>query len=328
MVLKKQWFFLGIKILIAGCILIVLIRNVNFRDIWNAFKNPENPFLILLALLLLIPNLFFQWYRWHFLLRVIQPRVSFMESISSLMGGMVIGFVTPGRIGEIGRSLFLKNVDRLQAFGMVFLDKFYSFMTIFIGGLWGMVFLVAHRFGYAGFILWPLCAVGLIVTGVALFLQLHPIWMRSSLYNLSLIFPKRDKFKRLIGCLDNFQKSHARQIVLSSWAVYGIYIIQFCLLAFAFQKTNVGSILSATTATFLAKSLLPISFADLGIREGASIYFFAQYHISKVTAFNSSILLFAMNILIPSFLGLFFLPRLGWTDNAVQKRMKTHLSED
>ena len=60
----------------------------------------------------------------------------------------------------------------------------------------------------------------------------------------------------------------------------------------------------AVASAFLAKTLLPVSFGDLGVRESAAIYFFAQFGISRAAAFNASFLLFLINLLIPSLAGL------------------------
>ncbi len=312
--MKKRWFFFFLKVTIALITMIVLVKAVHFREILSAFRNPQNPLFILLASLLLIPNLFIQWYRWHFLIRLIQPKVHIIESVSSLFGGMVVGFVTPGRIGEMARSLFLHQADRLQAVGLVFIDKLYAFVTILVGGIWGIVCLVSYLFGYAAFIVWPFITVAFILTLACLMVVLNPQWIRNFLYRLSILLPYRDKMKRIIGCMDRFQKEQARFFLSLSSLLYGIYILQFCFLALAFQKIPWTTALTATTSAIFAKTLLPVSLADLGIREGASIYFFLKFQVEKVAAFNSSILLFATNVLLPTLVGLFFLPRLGWKE--------------
>ncbi|HEX9934008.1 MAG TPA: hypothetical protein VGB38_02325, partial [bacterium] len=58
-------------------------------------------------------------------------------------------------------------------------------------------------------------------------------------------------------------------------------------------------------------TLIPFSIGDLGIREGAAVFFFLRFHVDKVTAFNSSLLLFAINIVFPTLLGLLFLPKMA-----------------
>ncbi len=310
--MKKRWTLFFIKLAIAIVAMAILVRTVNFREIDSAFQNPQNPVFILLAVFLLFPNVFLQLYRWHYLLRLLRQDISLMESISSFFGGMVVGFVTPGRIGEVGRSLFLKNVNRLQSVGLVFIDKLYSFLTILVGGIWGLFSLLVYHFNYGAFIFWPLFTVAFLVTLSGLIIVINPQVIRTFLYNLSLLLPYRDKIKQIISCIDSFQKKQAIFFLILSFLLYFVYILQFCLLAFAFQKLPWTTVVTATTSTIFAKTLFPVSLADLGIREGASVYFFLKFHVEKVTAFNSALLLFAINVLIPTLIGLFFLPKLNW----------------
>jgi len=187
-------------------------------------------------------------------------------------------------------------------------------VTILIGGIWGLILLMSHLFHYDPFIVWPFCSIALMVTLGGIGIVLHPQWIRNFLYHLSLSLPRRDKMKRLISCMDRFQKEQALILLTLSFLLYGVYILQFCLLAFAFQRVPWIAALTATSSTFLSKTLLPVSLADLGIREGATVYFFMKFQADKVAAFNSSILLFTINVLIPTLIGLFFLPRLGRRD--------------
>ena len=317
--MKKRWLFFLLKLIIALITMLLLFTQLDFREISSALQNPQNPIFILLALFLLIPNLFLQLFRWHYLLRTIQPDVYLSESLGSLLGGVVVGFITPGRVGEMGRSLFLKNTDRWQAFGLAFIDKLYSLLTILIGGIWGITLLISYLFNYEPFIVWPFCSIALMITLGGVGIALHPHVIRSLLYNLSLLLPHRDKMKRLISCMDQFQKKQARILFTLSFLLYAIYILQFSILAFAFQRVPWHTVLTVTTSTFFTKTLLPISLADLGIREGAAVYFFMKFHVDKITAFNSAILLFTINVLIPTILGLFFLPRLGWREGQNSK---------
>ncbi len=310
--MKKKWVVLFLKLVITVTVMLIVAGKVDFKEIYTAFRNPQNPLFIFLAVILLFPNLFIQWYRWHFLLKLVQKDVPVSESISSFFGGLVAGFVTPGRIGELGRSLFLRQIDRLQAIGLLIIDKFYAFIVILTGGLWGIILLICYLFNYSTFMMIPLATAGVIIGLACVIVGLHPGWMRTFLYHISIFLPARDKMKQLISCMDHFTRADARKFFIYTIVFYCIFIVQFCLLAFAFQKISWTTALTATTATILAKTLLPISLADLGIREGAAMFFFLKFHVEKVTAFNSSILLFAINILIPTFIGLFFLPRLTW----------------
>ena len=313
--MRTKWIFLALKLVIAGITMVILVKTVNFQNIYIAFKNPLNSHFIRIAFFLLIPNLIIQCFRWHYLITLVQPDISPLESIGSFFGGMVVGFVTPGRIGEVGRSLYIKHGDHLQVVGLVFIEKFYSFITVVMGGIWGMVFIFGYLFHFAALLFWPLAVVGFLISFAALALALHPEWIRSFLYNISMILPAREKMRRFIMCLDQFHFRQARFYLLLTIAFYVIYIIQFCFLSLGFSSIAWPKAMIASTATIFTKTLLPISVADLGIREGAAVYYFMKFQVTKVAAFNSSLLLFAINVLLPTFIGLFFIPQMGWKDN-------------
>ncbi len=317
--MNKRWFFFLFKICVASIILFVLIHRVQFEQIYLAFVNPTRPFFVFMAIILLVPNLFIQWYRWFFLLKLVEPQITVYESLNSYFGGFTIGMITPGRIGEVSRCLFLKDIDKLKAAGMVFIDKLYSIAMIFTGGVWGIALLLGHLADYVSFVVWPLFIVSLLITSVILIFVTHPYHLRSFLYHLSLMLPYRNKTKRFIQCFDPFGRSESRRLLMFSFLMYLIYIVQFCFMALAFQRLSFLALFSSTTSTLLAKTLLPFSLADLGIREGAAIYFFSQFQVEKVVAFDSSILLFAINILIPTCIGFFFLLKINFEEkNKIQ----------
>jgi uncharacterized membrane protein YbhN (UPF0104 family) len=57
-----------------------------------------------------------------------------------------------------------------------------------------------------------------------------------------------------------------------------------------------------------AKTMIPpISLGELGIREGASVFFITQLGETASTGFNASIFLFFINVLIPSLIGMILL---------------------
>ncbi len=321
MFMKKELLFLFCRILVAGITLFVVITKVDFAEIRFAFENPEKPELIVVVLILLIPNLFLQLYRWHYLLRLNMDNVSVEESVSSFFSGMVIGFITPGRVGEFGRSFFLKRMDRWEGVSLVFIDKLYSFIVLTTGGIWGITFLIGHILKFERFILWPLCGVALFVTIFMVMAALNPVWIRNLIYQISLVLPNRDKLKLIMVSLDRFDKDRALKFFLYSFLLYCIYIIQFCLLSLSFQSFPLSTALIVTTSTIFAKTFLPISLGDLGIRESASVFFYMQFGVDKATAFNSSLMLFVINILVPTMMGLFFLFGIERLIRVIKKRI-------
>jgi Uncharacterised protein family (UPF0104). len=80
----------------------------------------------------------------------------------------------------------------------------------------------------------------------------------------------------------------------------------YCLIN-SFSKISLLHAFIGTSAMMFVKSLLPISIGDLGIREAGSIFFFSTYGISQAAALNASLLLFLINIFIPSIIGTYFI---------------------
>lgn len=300
-----------LKFLVGVIILIVIIRIVDLKAIIESFRKPDYPLFLYLAVILLPVNLFLQWYRWHFLLDVARAGSRKRDSWLGLLAGMTLGFVTPARLGEAGRIFFVSQERRLPVLGMLVIDKLYAFFCLFIGGVWGVNVMLLRKFEFTPYLSIPLIAVSLLLCAAALLLGLHPQWTRSAIYNFSLLFPFRDKIKGITNGLDYFRPEKAVPFFLYSFLLYVVYITQFCFLARGFQPLSLEAALSATTSTILTKTLLPVSLADLGIREGASVFFFHQYGIEKVTAFNSAMLLFAVNVLVPALAGLLALPSMG-----------------
>ncbi len=309
--IQKQTCFIIIKICIAVIATWFLIEKVRFTEIQDALFNPQNPGFLCIAMALLIPNLALQWYRWYLLLKLIKPDIGKWQTFCSLMGGMIGGFITPGRVGEASRTLFLTDINRYHVLGLLFIDKIYAFVPIVFFGIWGIVLMLFYLFNYNMFLVWPLSLTALFINILCLTILLRPDWIRNLLYNLSVLFPTNQKVRMVIEGLDYFRRKNSMAMLILSFIFYGIYILQFSLLAFAFELTSWTTALTATTSTILVKTLLPVSFADLGIREGAALYFFLKFDIQKVTAFNSALLLFFINVLIPAVLGFLFIPKLS-----------------
>jgi len=311
---KKSLFFL-LKIVIAVVVLIWVVQKVQYATIMKTLQNPESPRYIVFAILLLIPNLGLQWYRWFFLLRLIKSDIRIGESLMSLMGGLTVGLVTPGRIGEFGRALFISGINSIKAIGLIFIDKFYASVIVIIFGLWGVISYLGFKLGNDLFLLAPLTGLAILATGIGIYLLLMPKHLHTFFYNISLLLPFRDKMRQFIEGIDHFKSGKAKWFLLLSVLLYSTYIMQFSLLALSFESISIHALITSTTSTMFTKIVLPVSLGDLGIREGAAIYFFKSFGVQKATAFNSAFLLFLINVMIPAIIGLFFIPRLGWREN-------------
>ena len=189
--MKIRWYWQALKITLSAVILFLLVQKVDYRAIREAFSAPVRPVFILLGAILLLPNMLMQWYRWHVLLRLVQPDLGGMESLGSWLGGMVTAFITPGRIGEMGRSLFLSRVDRLSSLGLLVIDKLYASLIILWGGLWAVTIFLGRVFAFDTFLFWPIAIVVASIQIMTFLLALHPEWVRNTLYHFTVLFPSK-----------------------------------------------------------------------------------------------------------------------------------------
>ena len=111
--------------------------------------------------------------------------------------------------------------------------------------------------------------------------------------------------------LENLDKKYATEMIVVSGLFYICFLIQYALLVSAFSnQNNFLNYLWAGNLLMFAKTVIPpISLGELGIREGASVYFITQIGLSAAVGFNASIFLFLINILLPALIGLILLAK-------------------
>lgn len=299
----KRWVF-GLRLALGTGVLTVLFLSVKPGSVLEAVKSPYRSGLFFLAAAFLVPNLALQWLRWHLLVRRLDAGIRPVGTLASLMSGMSAGFLTPGRIGEVSRPLFMSVSDRWMSAGLVVIDKWYAFLAVIMFGGWGVwtTFSISSPGWTAAGVVF--LAVSLISVWTA---GTHPQWIRNLVYGLSLASPERSRVKRLIGSIDLVGPAEARLLMVLSVLMYFVYIVQFCLLIMAFEPVGWYEALAGASAAMMIKTFLPVSWGDLGVREAAAVYCFGKFGVEKSAAFQGAFLLFILNILIPALLGLFFL---------------------
>lgn len=281
--------------------MIVLARRLQVGELASAFESAKL-FCILLALMLLIPNIYIQFFKWRYLVRLLKPGVTNREAFQSLLAGFTFGFITPGRLGEFGRAFFIKDCSWISLLGIAFIDKLFSLAVVIFWGAIGLMFFVSKQLYLYTMV--PIAIFTVIALIVVYYVLFHPEIIRGFLYSLNIILPFREKIKSLMSSLDHFHRRQAMNLLLMTFCFYFIFLIQFYILVCSFETAPLLPAFLAIASTMLVKSMLPISFGDLGIRESAAIFFLAKIGLQQATAFNASILLFLINLLIPSLIGL------------------------
>ena len=121
---KYILFFIG------TIIFIVFISNIGFKEIGNAISSIS--FIYVFSIILLnVPVLLLKTWRWKFLLAKYSLSLSFFEMFAAVSAGFFLGLVTPGTVGELGRTL-TTNIEKSKGVATVVYEKFFDFLTLFL----------------------------------------------------------------------------------------------------------------------------------------------------------------------------------------------------
>lgn len=254
------------------------------------------------AALLLIPNLWFQFRKWRYVLLTNGYRLTDSTIWQSLLLGFAFGIVTPARVGEFGgRLLVSRALQNKSAPGLVAADKFAAMIVTVSFGLlaaavWGMHF---QWFGIA---------VAVIVAAIAL---LFPFiaWRGIRIADAALQKTGRKgivvrAIRRLSEATRLLTIPQYRMMLLYSTGFYLTFVAQFSILLLGFEEANILFTVLGVSCVMIAKTVVPpVTLGELGVREGFTVFFLAMIGMSAASAFSASLLLFLINILIPSAAG-------------------------
>jgi len=141
------------------------------------------------------------------------------------------------------------------------------------------------------------------------------ILIRSENFWNSVLFIRLNKSKRFkkfflqLQSLGKLDKKYFTKMSVISLLFYSCFLLQYALLVSAFShNTEITNYLWAGNLIMFVKTVIPpISLGELGIREGASVFFLTKFSELPSVAFNASIFLFIINILLPALVGLILL---------------------
>ncbi len=305
---KKTILFFA-KVSVAVFLIIYIMETVNPSKLIESVKEADLTFIIF-AFLLTFVNLSLQYKKWKITCYKFIGQCSDRKIISSLFAGISAGAFTPARVGEyFGRAIEFKDKPLIRITFATFIDKFYSLVIIsFLGSASTILFLNSF-YNIVNYLIITLSILAVIIFYFIFTFLIYP----QKLNKLTDKFLLRSKrFKKIGEMISEYRSINIAfplKMIFYSFLFCSCYILQFALLVIAFShREHIIHFLWAGNMVMFVKSVIPsISLADLGIREGASIFFLGKMGESAVTAFNASIFLLLGNILFPAVIGLYFL---------------------
>jgi len=246
-------------------------------------------------------------YRWHRLLGAGGVGSTRTDTARSLLAGFTLSLVTPGRVGELGRCLFVKEESRARVLMLTLLDRGLDSWALASCGVLSLMALKARPYGIFALGVW-LTMLPVVMGMPTLLAHLASVrWWPASL---------RVGLSEAARCVKGISTP-----TFASWALVSTsfdMLTFFCLLR-AFQRVSLMAAVIAFPWIIMAGGL-PISISGIGPREGVAAMILAQFAFPSAAAIDVGLLLWAVTAVLPAFAGGIWLvasgaalPRLSWS---------------
>lgn len=302
-----------IRLVIGISVLGVILYHTNTNEnLFELFINSNKLFLVA-GFAIFFVHYYLIFLRWRFILLTVGS-YSFSSGyiLRSLLGGNSLGLLTPGRLGELARGVFFQRQQFWQISSLSVIDKGYAnIVSIFLGVL-GLWFLGLEKLGLSEInktILYLFIFI-LLLIGVVLIARprLFSLLIRKIMHYLPV--KRRRYFEPLCDNFERLSRRESLTIALISVLINITSFVEFYVFLLAFTQIGFFNAFIAFESAYITVNFLPFSFSDIGIREGVRIFYFGIVGAGAAAVLNTSLIMFFVNSLLPSALGLIAIPQI------------------
>lgn len=259
------------------------------KEFWSSWRDLDGRWM-LLALLTTLITLCVRVTKWHLLLSEEKLPRDGRESARALLGGYALASVTPGRVGDLSRCMFMREGRRGRALLFTFMDKMFDVWAVLGFAALSLFLFLPHMYA---------------LVAAAGWIAIVPLFVASGKWAHRSCHPSAH--------LEHFRKFWEAFTGVSAgtfggWAVCSSaldMVTLFCLLR-AFHTTSFKVALVSYPWMVIAGAV-PVSLGGVGPREGLSAFLLPFFSISRVVAVNVSLLFFGLTAIVPAILGALWL---------------------
>ena len=289
-----------VKTAVTGILLIVMFRVVDTERLISVIKG--------INALYLAPALAFQFlstiissYRWNLIMKTLDFREDFSFYFKSYFKGTFFNQALPSSIGgDAVRIIELGGLgySKKEAFYGIFIDR--------IVGLLGLLILnITANFSYDALLpSWLYHLINITctgsITGFIVLVMLRKMKFMARIRFLDLFYELSRRFRTVYSDIPNITKQLALSVVIHLFSILSIYTLALSL----GLEYDLGVYLVIVPPVFLF-TLIPVSLAGWGVREGAMVGIFLLIGAPKEAVLSISIL-YGLIVIIHSLPGMIF----------------------
>ncbi|HLN52236.1 MAG TPA: lysylphosphatidylglycerol synthase transmembrane domain-containing protein [Lentimicrobium sp.] len=296
--MKRQTYILLLKILGSLAFVFLLITQIEWeRGIFVNLYQQLNLPLFVLSLSGVIIVLGLKSVRWNLLLKAENCDYSYLSAFSAYMVSLMIGLVTPGRIGEIAKLYYVrqeKEIDFYHSFKTIVTDRIFDFAFLIWFGLAGMLYFYKILGDFSGI-------TYILITAITMFLA----W-----YSGYLVLKSIKSQRTIIAFIrESWNEMFMNKMFIPWILTFAAYLASYASVMLIFWSINIK--LNIIDVAFIVSlmnlvTLIPITLAGFGTREVSLIYLLSFYAIGPEQSVVFSFLQFIAFFLWGGLIGLAF----------------------
>lgn len=309
-----------VSIVVSVAILLYIYTQIDLDNLLQVFQNCDRLMLII-SLAMVIPITLVT--SWRLQQLVPQRSIGFLSANRLILGASVLNMVLPSKMGDLAKSYFMaerSNLSGSLALSISIFEKACDLLSLLLWCVFGLI-LYPAKDG----LFWTMTIgvlLGFIVGLLLLSSQKFADWFFQFTIKLApkTIGKKLQTMQTSWGEMHQYFWSDRQQLWLitsTSVFIWFLHLLQIWLFILALKAVVPFLVSLALSPLSILAGLLPLTFAGIGTRDAAIIYFYQDY-FSEATGAALG-LLCTSRYFIPALIGL---PFLGQMLGAVDRRTK------
>ncbi|HWY13460.1 MAG TPA: hypothetical protein VN026_19180 [Bacteroidia bacterium] len=279
------------------------LTSDKLQHIQNSFST-LTAYCLLFSCLLLVPlNWGIESYKWKLITTPVEE-IPFSKAVKSVLAGLCVGNLAPGRATEfVAKVLFFRSENRGTITLLHFVNGLFQLSITIVLGLIALL----SKYNLSN----DISSTQFLLIGISCMLLLSLFILFVFKFNMlqKWIF---SLFKKSLGERTmpyKFKKESILRLVFFSFIRYLVFTTQFVLILKIFYTGSLNSsILASVCVYFLLTTILPmISFIEPAIRAAVALLVFGGLEISEISLVTTAILVWLINIVIPSVIGYYII---------------------